>query len=211
MPAEWDGRDGWCNAREAGRARRLVQCSRGGTGEAAGAMPAGSIPTTLPDGNCSEPRRLGRDRGRLRLRRRQADVMNVIALKTVARYGESMSNVTIRAIDMGQDVVFLVTGGAAHIGAAATAMYHPEERTVRVDTLALPGHREGELAAELAEMAARSLECTVAVLAGIHLHQPTRQEIEAVVAEARRQMRQLVGEWPKQGRGRRSGDADTTR
>lgn len=137
--------------------------------------------------------------------------MYVIALESSARYVESMSNVKIRAIDMGQDVVFLLTGGAAHIGAAATAMYNPEERTVRVDTLALPGHREGELAAELAGMAARSLECTVAVLAGIHLHQPTSQEIEAVVAEARSQMRQLVCECQRQGRGRRTDDAETAR
>lgn len=100
--------------------------------------------------------------------------------------------VVIRRFMMGKDVVFLVTGGTAHIGAAATA-YVTNRRDVRVEVLALPGHREGALAAELAETASRTLGRTVAVLAGIHLDRPSRQDIEQVVAEAKRKMRQIIG------------------
>jgi len=95
---------------------------------------------------------------------------------------------------MGQDVVFLVTGGTAHIGAVATA-YVSEARTVHTDIIALPGHREGDLAVELAKMAAESLNRTVAVLAGIHLERPTKQEIEAVVAQARSKMSEVLQKW----------------
>jgi hypothetical protein len=102
--------------------------------------------------------------------------------------------VEIRPFMMGRDVVFLVTGGTAHIGASATA-YVTNDQDVQVEVLALPGHREGPLAAELAETACRTLGRTVAVLAGIHLDQPSRQDIETVVAEAKRKMSQMLDQW----------------
>ncbi|MEX2415556.1 MAG: hypothetical protein WD424_05380 [Paenibacillaceae bacterium] len=102
--------------------------------------------------------------------------------------------IEIRSHSMGLDIVFMVTGGTAHIGAMATA-YVTEDRTVRTEVLSLPGHREGELAAELAQMASLALERTVAVLVGIHLHQPTKQDIETIVVEANRQMRHVLDQW----------------
>lgn len=102
--------------------------------------------------------------------------------------------IEIQILTMGMDVVFMVTGGTAHIGAAATA-YVTEDRDVRTDVLSLPGHREGELAAELAKTAALALDRTVAVLAGIHLDQPCKQDIEDIVAEARWKMRQVLDQW----------------
>lgn len=106
----------------------------------------------------------------------------------------SSETVEIRPFMMGRDVVFLVTGGTAHIGAIATA-YVTNDRLVRADVLSLPGHREGELAAELAKTASRTLGCSVAVLAGIHLDQPSRQDIEHIVWEAKRKMRQVLDQW----------------
>lgn len=122
-----------------------------------------------------------------------------------------MTQVDINVLRMGRDAVFLVTGGVAHIGAAATA-YCSADGSVRTETVVLPGHREGELAAELAEMAASSLDCAVAVLAGIHLDRPTRQDIDAVVAEARRAMRQLLHELHerREWKEERDSDADKT-
>lgn len=107
---------------------------------------------------------------------------------------ESSETIQVRMFSMGQDVVFLITGGTAHIGATATA-YVSEDRVIRVDVLSLPGHREGELAAELAKMASLELERTVAVLAGIHLDQPSKQDIEDIVMEANRKMRQVLDQW----------------
>ncbi|WP_166244428.1 hypothetical protein [Paenibacillus turpanensis] len=104
--------------------------------------------------------------------------------------------ISIQAVIMGKDVLFSVTGGEAHIGAAATAFYS-EEGTVHSDVLILPGHREGELAVELARMAALALSCTVVVVAGIHLHQPTKQDIEEVVAETKREMALMLSRWDR--------------
>lgn len=104
----------------------------------------------------------------------------------------------IRTCRMGHDIVFLVTGGTAHIGAAAIAYMSPDG-SLRADVLSMPGHREGELAAELAKRAASVLGCTVAVLIGIHLDRPTKQEIEKVVAETQRNMSETLGRWQHLG------------
>ncbi|MFC4597995.1 hypothetical protein [Cohnella hongkongensis] len=103
--------------------------------------------------------------------------------------------VNIRGYAMGRDVVFLVTGGEAHVGAAATAYWPEGEDGVRSGVMSLPGHREDDLAAELAMMAAQALRRTAVVVAGIHLHRPSAQEIEEIVAEARERMRQVLVEW----------------
>jgi len=102
--------------------------------------------------------------------------------------------IEIKISAMGQDIVFLVTGGEAHIGAVAIA-YVSDEKYAIVKVLSLPGHREAELAAELAETASLAIGHTVAVLVGIHLDSPTRGDIEAIVEEARRKMRQLLNCW----------------
>lgn len=99
--------------------------------------------------------------------------------------------IEIRTCGMGRDLVFLITGGTAHIGAAATA-YIAADATVCADAISLPGHRERELAIELALMAAAALKRTVAVLVGIHLDRPSRQEIDEAVEEARRRMHERV-------------------
>ncbi len=99
--------------------------------------------------------------------------------------------IEIRICEMGEDRVFLVTGGTAHIGATATA-YMGEDGDVLVDVTTLPGHRERELAAELAMQAASALGRTIAVLVGIHLDKPTKQEIADIVEEARLRMAEVL-------------------
>ncbi|WP_342592611.1 hypothetical protein [Cohnella thailandensis] len=125
------------------------------------------------------------------------------------RSGEKREkSVEIRVGSMGQDLVFLVTGGSAHLGAAAIAGASGEGRDA-VLSLKLPGHREEELASELATLASRSLGRTVAVLAGIHLDRPSRQDIEDIVAEARREMVAAIEDWKAHQTARgRSGDAE---
>lgn len=105
--------------------------------------------------------------------------------------------VEIRSERMVRDLVFLVTGGTAHIGAAATATW-TEDGRVRTDVIALPGHREGELAAELATIAARSLGVTVAVLAGIHLDRTSKREIEQVLDRTRERWVRMLEQWERQ-------------
>lgn len=105
-----------------------------------------------------------------------------------------LETIEIRSYMMGDDCVFLVTGGTAHIGAVATA-YRSDDGDVCTEIQSLPGHREGELVAELAKIAAYKLKSTVSVLAGIHLDQPSKQDIEEIVVEVHRKMRQILDQW----------------
>ena len=71
--------------------------------------------------------------------------------------------IVLNARRQGGDCLVSVTGGdAPHIGAAALCADGEIRRLDR------NGHREGELAAELAERAASKLGCCVCAVCGIH-------------------------------------------
>ena len=83
--------------------------------------------------------------------------------------------IVLNARRQGGDCLVSVTGGdAPHIGAAALCADGEIRRLDR------NGHREGELAAELAE-----LGCCVCAVCGIHFDGISRAEIASVVAAVR--------------------------
>lgn len=88
--------------------------------------------------------------------------------------------IVLNARRQGGDCLLTVTGGdAPHIGAAALCADGEIRRLDR------NGHREGELAAELAERAAARLGCCVCAVCGIHFDRITRPEIASVLAAVR--------------------------
>ncbi|MFB6362780.1 hypothetical protein ACFCP7_01810 [Paenibacillus elgii] len=87
----------------------------------------------------------------------------------------------------GDDYVFLVTGGDAHVGAVACAYWH--EGGVRSETISVPGHREGELVKELAETAASKLRHRAVVIMGIHIDHATKQDIAQIITLVHEKMR----------------------
>lgn len=100
--------------------------------------------------------------------------------------------IDIQAYPMGADWVFLVSGGEAHIGAVVVA--YPELEAILLHTITMPGHREEQLAAEIAKFAASKLKRKVAVLMGIHIEHATKQEIAEIVGTVHRKMAQLLRE-----------------
>lgn len=100
--------------------------------------------------------------------------------------------IQIAALPMGEDWVFLIRGGRAHIGAAAAA--YPDGEAAAGTAISLPGHREAELAAEVAKKAAARLKRAAAVVMGIHIDDATRADIAAIVAEVHQRMELLLSE-----------------
>ncbi|MDR0267589.1 hypothetical protein [Paenibacillus sp.] len=94
-------------------------------------------------------------------------------------------DIRITEVPVGRDILLLLTGGTAHIGAVATAYFCGKAQEVQVQTIDLPGHREQELAAYMAEKAAEALGCTVTVAAGIHYDGINKAQILDIVAEAK--------------------------
>lgn len=98
--------------------------------------------------------------------------------------------IEVKHYQMGEDLVFLVTGGVAHIGATATAYLVDGE--VEVGLVTVPGHREDELAVEFARQACRKCNKSVTVVVGIHIDQATKKDIETAVVTAREAMQEAI-------------------
>ncbi|WP_459477806.1 prenylated flavin chaperone LpdD [Clostridium saccharoperbutylacetonicum] len=98
---------------------------------------------------------------------------------------EILPNISVESHFVGKDVIFIVTGGLAHIGAVATAYF--DEKGVTVSCKQLPHHKEGELATQMAEKAASKLQINVTVIVGIHIDNATYKQIVQLVEVAQRE------------------------
>lgn len=87
----------------------------------------------------------------------------------------------LRLTARGRDLHASLLGGVAHVGAVALAA--PGETT---QVWQRPQHREGALAALVAERLARALGCAASVDCGIHFAAISRAEIAAVEKLAER-------------------------
>ena len=81
-----------------------------------------------------------------------------------------------RIREVGPDLLLVVEGGQAHIGAVSMAEPGPYG-TIRTSTVSGRGHRESELTIPIASEIAETLRRRVVVLGGIHLDGITEQEI----------------------------------
>jgi len=85
-------------------------------------------------------------------------------------------SVALRAIDVGGDLVVIITGGKAHVGAAAVGITCGGLASSSVVTV--PAHREDRVAKGAAEKLAKALDRSVVVVAGIHYDAITKEEID---------------------------------
>lgn len=109
---------------------------------------------------------------------------------------ENLYNIQIHPMKLGDDYVFIITGGKAHIGASATA--YQEDETIKVEVTQLPHHREGDLAAELSSLAAKELGVSVTVVMGIHVPQASKETIQYIVSYVRHEMSHTLKELKKE-------------
>jgi hypothetical protein len=96
--------------------------------------------------------------------------------------------VSLKAVDIGDDLLVTITGGKAHIGAAAVGINAGGVATSSVITV--PAHREDRVVKGAAEKLAKKLNKTVVVVSGIHYDNITGEEID----ETLRLCDELVGE-----------------
>lgn len=95
-------------------------------------------------------------------------------------------NIHMGTSSMGKDWVFQISGGRAHIGAVVIA--YPHGDWIHSESLSVPGHREEQLATEMARYAAHELKQTVTVLMGIHVDHATKNDIQEIIASVRQAM-----------------------
>lgn len=104
--------------------------------------------------------------------------------------GEGRSYVKLSMEAVGQDLSIQITGGERpHVGAVAVAWQKNED--VVSSLLVVPGHRDGQIAADCARAICSVTGNTVTVQCGIHIDQATAAEIKVLSDHANQLIEQL--------------------
>ncbi|RUT36591.1 hypothetical protein EJP77_02580 [Paenibacillus zeisoli] len=98
-----------------------------------------------------------------------------------------MNKIRLEFREIGSDILLIITGGDAHIGAVSTA-YASSGYPAEVHTAAVPGHKESLLSTDFALRASRWLNRTVTVIMGIHYSNLSSEQIEKVCQLAEREL-----------------------
>ncbi len=112
------------------------------------------------------------------------------ALPAPVERGVGRTRVRLELVPQGRDLLLLVGGGEAHVGAVAVA--RPAAAGGGAGSVVIPPHKEGPLAAECAVLVAEAAGCTCAAVAGIHQDQATGAEIAAISDHVRAAARELA-------------------
>lgn len=102
--------------------------------------------------------------------------------------------ITLKAVEIGDDLLVTITGGRGHIGGTALGTTIGGIATSSV--LTTPGHRDDRVAKVAAEKLAKALNRNVAVVAGIHYDHITEDEIDEALRICDELVNELAHEWP---------------
>jgi hypothetical protein len=105
--------------------------------------------------------------------------------------GDGRTAVRLELVPLGRDLLLLISGGQAHVGAVAVA--RPAGEGGSAGTVVVPPHKEGPLAESCAALVAAAAGCTCAAVAGIHQDAASAAEIAAICANVDEGARQLAG------------------
>ncbi|MGB9661215.1 MAG: hypothetical protein ACPL5F_04255 [Moorellaceae bacterium] len=105
-----------------------------------------------------------------------------IKIAESVRCGAGRLTVELAAVCLGRDVVIMVSGGQAHVGAVVMAVPRPSLEDPRrvsatASVLTATGHKEDELLRPIALRAAAALNSRVVAVGGVHLDGATGEEI----------------------------------
>lgn len=104
--------------------------------------------------------------------------------------GEGRTRLSLVASRLGRDLLVTITGGRAHIGAVGIGIFLNGKATSSVITM--PGHKEDMIAKNGAERIAKMLKTGAVLIAGIHIDNITKEEIETAVKNAEALIEDLI-------------------
>jgi hypothetical protein len=99
----------------------------------------------------------------------------------VLHEGVGRAEVSLSSESVGDDLIVRLFNKEAHIGAVALAEYHSGEKRASTSVLTRFGHRDDSVAYTAAYKICRHLKKPVCAIAGIHLDDITKEEIETIV------------------------------
>jgi len=95
--------------------------------------------------------------------------------------GTGRTEVSLVVQTIGDDLFVRLFNGQEHIGAVALSEYHPEENRASTSVITRFGHKDDSVAHMAAHKICRHLKKPVCAIAGIHLDNITKEEIEQIV------------------------------
>ena len=94
--------------------------------------------------------------------------------------GRGRTKVSLLANSIGSDLVVFISNANAHLGAVAVGEYDKEQARASVSVITRLGHKDDTIAQKAAHQISKTLHRPVCVIAGIHLDNITRKEIEKI-------------------------------
>lgn len=95
--------------------------------------------------------------------------------------GEGRTKVSLSAYHMGSDLVLCIYNENAHIGAVALGEYDYKEERASCSLLTRLGHKDDIVAQKAAYLISKHTKGPICVIAGIHLDNITKEEIEQIL------------------------------
>ena len=102
--------------------------------------------------------------------------------------------VYLDSYEMGDDLVLILKGGEKyHAGAVAMAI--PYKKTASTSLISAYGHKDGDVAKPLAEKVAKSLKKTVVLIAGLHIENASKEDIQKLIDNSNKIVEEFLEEY----------------
>ncbi len=106
--------------------------------------------------------------------------------------GEGRARINVTVDSMGSDLVVRICNQDAHIGAVAVGDYDHEHERASISLVTRLGHKDDTLAREAAYLLSKSMRRPVCVIAGVHLNNITRAEIDKILANTKAAINEII-------------------
>jgi hypothetical protein len=106
--------------------------------------------------------------------------------------GRGRARVHVTVNNMGSDLVVRIYNQHAHIGAVAVGDYDYERERASVSVVTRLGHKDDALAEEAAHLLSKSTRRPVCVIAGVHVDNITREEIDKILTNTRMAVNEII-------------------
>jgi len=114
--------------------------------------------------------------------------------------GEGRARINVTVNSLGSDLVVRIYNQNAHIGAVAVGDYDGEHQRASVSLITRLGHKDDALAREAAYLLSKSIRRPVCVVAGVHLDNITREEIDEILANTKTAISEVISVCSQQKR-----------
>ena len=98
--------------------------------------------------------------------------------------GEGRTKVSLLAYRMVSDLVLCIYNENAHIGAVAVGEYDHNEKRASTSAITRLGHKDDAIAQRAAHAISKTTKLPVCVIAGVHLDDITKEEIDELLENA---------------------------